>query len=88
MNLWLGDEAKAKLFREHSKAINNAVCISSIQVKQRQFNGFNPSVIFEGKVKHRAGPLLPDNGEIPRFAQLYVHDPGFETTQRFNKLTT
>ena len=86
MDLWLGDESKARLFREHAKSINNAVCLSSIQVRQRQFDGFNPSVIFQGKVKHRAGPLIPDDGEVPRFAQLYVHDPSMETSQRFHNM--
>ena len=49
--------------------------------------GFAPSVIFEGKVCQRIGPLLPDVGQEPKFAQLYVHDPATENTIRFKNMS-
>ena len=85
--LWHGDSHDAKLFRKHCRTINNAVCLTSMQVTERTFQGFSPSVIFQGRVTHRLGPLLPEPGEDPKFAQLYVLDPQLENTQRFARMT-
>ena len=42
---------EANLFRENIRSFNNALALSSLQVKTRKFNdGYNPSVVFEGKV--------------------------------------
>ena len=86
MKLWIGEDAKSRLFREHSRMVNNAVCLSSLKVKLRTFQRFSPSIVFQGRVQHRAGALLPADGETPRFAQLYVYDPVMETTQRFENM--
>ena len=85
--LWHGNSTDAKLFREHCRTINNAVCLSSISVQQRTFQGFNPSVIFQGRVTHRMGPLLPEPGQDPKFAQLYVLDPALENAKRFERMS-
>ena len=86
VKLWTGSDSHSKLLRKHSREINNAVCLSSIQVKEKKFNGFHPSIIIQGKVVHRAGALLPADGEAPKFAQVYVHDPALESTHRFANL--
>ena len=86
MELWTGNDAKARIFRENSRHINNAVCLSSLQVDERRFQGFAPTVVFQGRVQHRAGSILPAEGELPRFAQLYVYDPALESTQRFDNM--
>ena len=86
MDFWTGDDLNSKLFRKYSKELNNAVCLSSIQVKIKNFQGFTPAVIFQGKVQHFAGALQPADGETPRFAQLYVHDPQMEFTQRYENM--
>ena len=86
MNLWIGTDSKSQIFRTHSRQLNNAVCLSSLQVKERNLGGFNPSVIFQGKVHHRAGALLPAEGEQPVYSQLYVYDAALETTQRYENL--
>ena len=65
---------------------NNAVCLSSLQVKLRTFQGFNPTIVFQGRVQHRAGSLQPLQGEPPRYAQLYVYDPSMESTQRYENM--
>ena len=84
MDLWMGNDAKSRIFREHSRIINNSVCLSSLQVQERKaIDGFNPSVIFEGKVMHRVGSIGHAAGETPRYAQLYVLDSAMELTQRF-----
>ena len=84
--LWTENDSQGMLFRKNSREINNAVCLSSIQVKEKRFPGYNPSVIFQGKVNHRTGPLLPADGEHPVFAQLYVYDAALENTQRFQNM--
>ena len=86
--LWHDDTAEGRLFRQHSRVINNAVCLTSIKVKLRHFvGGFSPCVVFEGKVNYLVGPLQAAAGERPCFAQLYVHDPSLETSTRFNNMT-
>ena len=82
--LWHANTAESKLFQEHARSINNAVCLASLKVNERRFqSGFTPNVIFEGKVTVRAGPLQAGEGERPYFSQLYVHDSSLETSQRF-----
>ena len=58
------------------------MCLTSLQVNER-IGGFNPSVIFQGKVMHRIGPISHTAGETPHYAQLYVLDSDMESTQRF-----
>ena len=52
MKLWMGSDSKAKLFRNFTREINNAVALSSIQVREKRFAGFTPNVIFQGQVTH------------------------------------
>ena len=78
---------EGKLFRKHARSLNNALALSSLQVNVRQFiGGFTPCIVFEGKVSQRIGPLIPEAGEEPKFAQLYVLDPGTEQTIRVQNM--
>jgi hypothetical protein len=64
------------------------LCLTSIKVKTKKFaDGYNPSIIFEGKATQFAGPLIANEGEKPCFAQLLVHDPVLETGMRFQNMT-
>ena len=85
--LWKDKTPEARLFRENSRSFNNALCLSSLKVKTRTFrDGYNPSVVFEGKVSQRCGPLIAEVGEQPRFAQIYIHDPATQHTIRMNNM--
>ena len=86
LDLWTEDSSKAKVFRENARTINNAVCLTSLKTSERR-SGFTPSVIFQGKVHHRIGALIPNTGENPKFAQLYVCDPSLESTTRFQNMS-
>ena len=86
-HLWYADTPEGLLFREHARSINNAVCLTSIKVKQRNFDRFSPSVIFEGKVQKLAGPLEAAPGEKPCFSQLYILDPILQSGIRFSNMT-
>ena len=85
LELWTETNEKAALFRKHSRTINNAVCLTSLEAMERR-GGFTPSVIFQGKVHHRVGALLPDQGDNPKFAQLYVFDPALESSTRYKNM--
>ena len=86
--LLIEDSENGRLFRKNTRSFNNALTLSSLQVRLKSFdNGFAPSVIFEGKVCQRIGPLYPNEGEDPKFAQLYVVDPASESTKRIQNMT-
>ena len=85
--LWTSDTAEARIFREHARPFNNALALSSVKVVHRKFaNGFAPNVVFEGKVSQMYGPLQAEEGEVPRFAQLYVHDPATQQVARYKNM--
>ena len=86
MELLLDNNQDGKIFRKNARYINNAVSLTSVAMKEERQVGFNPSVIINGQVYHRAGPLLPNDGEVPRYAQLYVNDPNLETNRRFENM--
>ena len=86
--LWYADTVEGRLFRENARSINNAVCLTSIKVKTKDFGkGFSPNIIFEGKATQLAGPLQAYDGERPYFAQLYLHDPQLESSERFKNMS-
>ena len=86
--LWRDNTPEGRLFRQHARSINNAVCLTSIKGKTRTFGGgFTPSIVYEGRVSYLAGPLQAAEGEKPCFAQLYVHDPSLETGLRLSGMT-
>ena len=86
--LWHEDTPEGRLFRQHARSINNAVCLTSIKGKQKTFGGgFAPNIVYEGKVTYLVGPLQAAEGEKPCFAQLYVHDPSLETGLRLSGMT-
>ncbi|WP_416879511.1 AAA family ATPase [Litorimonas sp.] len=85
--LWFDQTPEAKLFRDNARPLNNAVCLASVEVKERRFrSSWNPTVTFEGRVTQRSGPLLPNHGEKPVFAQLFLHDPQLETANRLENM--
>ena len=86
MNLWTGNGRNARIFRQFAREINNASSLSSIKVTEKKFNGFSPSVIFQGQLIHRTGGILPADGEVPVFSQLYCVDPALENAQRVDNM--
>jgi hypothetical protein len=67
----------AKDFRQHIRSYNNALAFMSVganldtSVAQRG----NYTYRLRGELYHRMGSLLPQLGEAPKFAQLYINDP-------------
>ena len=87
MELFIGENEDARIFHKHARALNNAVCLTSLKNHWKPRPGFQPSVIFQGRIQTRVGPLLPADGDNPIFAQLYIHDPAMESTNRFNSMS-
>ena len=53
---------ESRLYRQNIRSFNNALCMSSLVVNERQFSGWSPSVVFEGKVHQYIGPLETADG--------------------------
>ena len=73
-----GQDAIAKRFQEHIRNYNNALAMTSLGCKvDEAINraGAGPYVFkVHGKLSHKAGSLLPVEGEQPKYAQLYIYD--------------
>ena len=87
MQLWSGNDERSQVMRKLSRTLNNAVGLASIKNHAPRREGWCPTVILQGKVVTRAGPLLPENGERPQYSQLYIQDPSLELTIRYNNMT-
>ena len=72
--LWCGkegeDAAKAKLLLAHPRKFNNALALAYEQVEEPEVEsgGWQPSVVIQGKLYHKIGPLQPEEGAAPAFA--------------------
>ena len=50
-------------------------------------SNFKPTIVIEGRAHQFLGPLQAKEHETPRFAQVWVHDPAMETTQRLKNMS-
>ena len=88
LELFTGQSEDSQIFRKNARPLNNAVCLTSLKNHyQSRQGGWQPSVIFQGRIQTRVGPLQHTPGENPTFAQLYVLDAEMESTTRFNNMT-
>ena len=87
MSLWYGETHEAKDFKKKCCSINNAVSLSSLAVTEHTFSRFKPSLIFQGRVTQRMGPIHAEARKTPMFAQLYVLDSNLERSTRHASLT-
>ena len=78
LNLLQGQDHIAKQFREHIRQYNNALAMTSLGCKVDDSvnrNGAGPYVFkVHGKLSHKAGSLLPPEGQTPLYSQLYIYD--------------
>jgi hypothetical protein len=76
--LLTAQDSEAKEFREHIREYNSALSFTSLGVKPDKsiLNGRGPYVFrLHGVLYHLSGSLLPEPGDTPKYAQLYIHDP-------------
>ena len=78
--LWTDESAEAKVFRKHTRHLNSALALASqvVQEVRPEREGYTPSVVIQGRLYHRLGPLRARDGQVPTFAQLYINDPQCE----------
>jgi len=83
---WLltNNEADAKDFRQHIRSYNNALAFTSVgaNLDTSVAQPSNYTYRLRGELYHRMGSLLPQLGEAPKFAQLYISDPHAELDGR------
>ena len=78
------DTVYRESYLKHTRAYNNALALASLGCKEPPTSGFNPTFKIQGKLYHCIGSLLPVDGAIPKFAQLYFHDSENEVQNRLN----
>ncbi len=59
---------------DNMRAYNNCLALASIGCEEKLVPGFSPTFTIQGKVFHTIGCLKPEEGESPKFAQLYFYD--------------
>jgi hypothetical protein len=64
-----------KCLRKYTRAINNALAMTSIVLHHREQSGWNPSVVIQGRLHTYVPSLQTEDGVEPAFAQLMVNDP-------------
>ena len=69
-------------FLNKLRSYNNSLALASIGCDEKLLHGFNPTFKIQGKIYHRIGSLTPQDGEIPKFAQIYFHDTDHEAENR------
>jgi len=80
------DSPEGKLFRKMTRPLNNALCFSSVQAKEPEIKGFNPTVTIQGRVIHRVGSLEARSDDSPVYAQLYTLDSEIQENLRISRL--
>lgn len=84
-NLLHGIDHRSKHFKENIRAYNSMFAFTSIggKVESAVNNGGGPpQFVLSGQNYHRIGTLLPQIGQAPKFAQLYIYDTQNENLNR------
>jgi hypothetical protein len=78
LNLLSGQDPISKQFCENIWKYNNALAMTSLGCNVDESvnrNGAGPYVFkVHGQLSHKAGSLLPNEGQTPLYAQLYIYD--------------
>jgi hypothetical protein len=82
--LLINNEADAKDFRQRIRAYNNALAFTSVgaNLDTNVAQPGNYTYRLRGEFYHKMGSLLPQPGEVPKFAQLYISNPHAELDGR------
>ncbi|XP_057432625.1 uncharacterized protein LOC130725408 [Lotus japonicus] len=84
-NLLHGIDPRSKHFKDNIRAYNSMFAFTSIggKVESAVNNGGGPpQFVLSGQNYHRIGTLLPQGGQAPKFAQLYIYDTQNENLNR------
>ncbi|GAU47108.1 hypothetical protein TSUD_403410 [Trifolium subterraneum] len=75
----------SKNYQAHTRIYNSMFAFTSpgMQLNDQNLRGKGPPTLrIQGQVCHRIGSLLPEEGEQPKFAQLYIYDTKNEISNR------
>ncbi|KAH7903120.1 hypothetical protein BJ138DRAFT_1021123, partial [Hygrophoropsis aurantiaca] len=82
------DPQDSRSFRKNIRQYNAALSFTSLGVnidRQMEQRGGISSFKIHGELCHRMGTLLPEEGEQPTYAQLYIYDPAEATNIRHQR---
>jgi hypothetical protein len=85
LSLIRGTDHRSKHFKENIRAYNSMFAFTSMggRIQNKINNGKGPpQFILGGQNYHRIGTLLPHEGTVPKFAQLYIYDTQNEENNR------
>ncbi|XP_058722666.1 uncharacterized protein LOC131594520 [Vicia villosa] len=83
------DNLDSRKFQQQIRVYNMMFAFTSPGAKldNRFNNGRGPPTLrVQGKTCHRIGSLLPPEGQMPKFAQLYIYDTENEVHNRMHRL--
>ncbi|GBG60164.1 hypothetical protein CBR_g3408 [Chara braunii] len=77
LSIWTSHTPDGRFVRNNARIINNNLSLASSRLKQPSdgVQGFQGQLRAQGPIYHRVGALAVGEGERPRFAQLYLHNP-------------
>src|ERR1051325_706883 len=86
LDLYTSSNSDAALFRKNIRGYNNLLACTSFGANiSNEFQGQGISNFrIHGQIYHCIGSLLPENGQPPMFAQLYIYDTEYENENRHN----
>ena len=84
--LYTSSNSDATTFRKNIRGYNNLLACTSFGANiSKEFQGQGISNFrINGQVYHSIGSLLPEDGNSPMFAQLYIYDTEHENKNRHN----
>jgi hypothetical protein len=86
-NLFNGVHPKSSNFLTNIRSYNNMFSFTSLGGKIESTEGDGqgpPHFIIGGQNYHRLGSLIPNHGNPPKFAQLYIYDTQNEISNRIS----
>jgi len=70
------------MLRNYGRVLNCCLALCCQKVKRRQMPAQGrPTLVINARVCHIVGPMFPEDGQAPRFAQLYCYDEQTNTTE-------
>lgn len=80
-------DSKSKHYLENIHSYNSMFALTSMggKIDRRLNNGSSKPVFrLHGQNYHSIGSLMPQEGSLPKFAQLYIYDTENEITNRLH----
>jgi hypothetical protein len=88
-DLYYKNDKKSKLFMENIRCFNSMFSFTSMggKTNSNMNNGKAPPMfVMNGENYHQIGSLLPQQGNNPKFAQLYIYDTDNEIQNRMTSV--